>query len=48
MTAILVLLVFFLGYGFGGASYIRKIQSGRVEINGRVWFCKDTGPIVRR
>jgi len=48
MTVIIVgLLAFILGYGFGGASYINKIRSGRVEIGGRIYFCKDTGPKVR-
>lgn len=48
MTALIIgALVFFLGYGFGGASYIRKIQSGRVVISGRIWSCRDTGPVVR-
>ena len=47
-TLIIGLLAFLLGYGFGGAYYIRRIQSGRVEISGRVWSCKDTGPVVRK
>lgn len=46
-TVIIGLLAFFLGYGFGGAYYIRKIRAGRVEIEGRIYFCKDTGPVVR-
>ena len=50
MTTVIIgigLLAYFLGYAFGGAAYIRKIQSGRVEIGGRIYFCKDTGPVVR-
>lgn len=48
MTAIIVgLLAFALGYGFGGAGVIRQVQNGRVVAGGRIYLCKDTGPIVR-
>lgn len=48
MTAIIVgLLAFILGYGFGGAGVIRQVQNGRVVAGGRIYSCKDTGPVVR-
>lgn len=43
----LVFMAFLFGFGFGGAYYIQKIRSGRVEISGRIYHCKDTGPVVR-
>lgn len=46
-TVIIGLLAFFLGYIFGGAHYVRDIRSGRVETGGRIYLCKDTGPVVR-
>lgn len=38
---------FILGLGVGGGYILRQVQSGRVVAGGRVYYCKDTGPVVR-
>lgn len=48
MTAVIVgVAAFVLGIGVGGASIIRQVRSGRLVAGGRIYLCKDTGPIVR-
>ena len=41
------LLSLVLGYSVGAGSVLRDVRSGRVVHRGRVYFCKDTGPLVR-
>jgi len=47
MAVIVGLLAFVLGIGVGGASIIRQVRSGRLVAGGRIYLCKDTGPVVR-
>ncbi len=47
VTAVIGILAFLLGYGLGGGAIIRRVQSGRIIISGRIYLCKDTGPEVR-
>ena len=46
-----LLIVFLLAFGMGlilGAStVIRQVQAGRLVAGGRIYFCKDIGPVVR-
>lgn len=44
---IVFLLAFHLGLILGGGAVVRQVQSGRVVAGGRIYFCKDTGPMVR-
>jgi len=44
---IVFLLAFHLGLILGVGAVVRQVQSGRVAAGGRIYFCKDTGPIVR-
>lgn len=46
-TLLLVLMTFFIGFGSGGVYIVRQVQSGRVVAHGRIYLCKDTGPVVR-
>ena len=41
------LLGSFMGLIIGAGSVIRQVQSGRIVIGGHIYFCKDTGPVVR-
>ena len=47
LTLLLLLLTFYFGVGVGGVYIIRQVQSGRVVAHGRIYLCKDTGPVVR-
>lgn len=47
MSIVIGVLSFFLGIGVGGASIIRQVRSGRLVAGGRIYLCKDTGPVVR-
>lgn len=48
MTAVIVgVAAFVLGIGVGGASIIRQVRSGRLVAGGRIYLCRDTGPVVR-
>lgn len=47
MTWIVGIVCFVVGVGIGGASIIRQVQSGRLEACGRIYLCKDTGPVIR-
>lgn len=47
VAAVIGILAFLLGYGLGGGSIIRRVQSGRIVIGGRIYLCKDTGPEVK-
>lgn len=47
MAGIVGLLAFVLGIGVGCASIIRQVRSGRLVAGGRIYLCKDTGPVVR-
>ena len=38
---------FLLGAGLGGAGIVRQVRAGRVVIGGRIYFCRDTGPVIR-
>ncbi len=38
---------FILGVGIGAANIIRQVRSGRIVINGRIYYCRDTGSVVR-
>lgn len=44
---IVFLLAFGLGLVVGAGTVVRQVQSGRVVAGGRIFFCKDTGPLVR-
>lgn len=47
MAVIVGLVAFVLGIGVGSASIIRQVRSGRMVAGGRIYLCKDTGPVVR-
>lgn len=47
MVVVIGILAFLLGVGVGGASIIRQVSSGRLVAGGRIYLCKDTGPVVR-
>lgn len=47
LTVIEGLAAFFLGMGIGAASIIAQVRTGRLVAGGRVYLCKDTGPVVR-
>ena len=47
MMVLVALLAFVLGVGVGGASILRRVRSGRLVAGGRIYLCKDTGPVVR-
>lgn len=47
LTVIVAAGAFFLGLGLGAASIIRQVRSGRLVACGRIYWCKDTGPVVR-
>ena len=44
---IVTLLALVLGYSVGAGSVLRDVRSGRVVHRDRVYFCQDTGPLVR-
>lgn len=44
---IVFLLAFHLGLILGAGAVVRQVQAGRVVAGGRIYFCKDTGPMVR-
>lgn len=46
-AAVIGILAFLVGYGLGGGAIIRRVQSGRIVIGGRIYLCKDTGPEVK-
>lgn len=50
MTAVivgLIVLAFVLGLRLGRACIIQRVRSGRLEASGRIYLCKDTGPVVK-
>ena len=47
MAVIVGVAAFALGIGVGGASIIRQVRSGRLVAGGRIYLCRDTGPVVR-
>lgn len=47
LTMIVAAGAFFLGLGLSAASIIRQLRSGWVVACGRIYWCKDTGPVVR-
>lgn len=47
MIAVVAAVAFSLGLGIGGASIIRQVRSGRLVAGGRIYLCKDTGPVTR-
>lgn len=47
MTVLAGLGLFFLGFCLGAGAIIRQVRSGRLVAGGRVYRCKDTGPLVR-
>ena len=47
MAVIVGVAAFVLGIGVGGASIIRQVRSGRLVAGGRIYLCRDTGPVVR-
>lgn len=47
MVLIVGVAAFVLGVGIGGASIVRQVKSGRLVAGGRIYRCKDTGPVVR-
>lgn len=44
---LVALLAFVLGVGVGGAIILCRVRSGRLVAGGRIYLCKDTGPVVR-
>lgn len=48
MAVIVGLMAFILGVGVGSASIIKQVRSGRLVAGGRIYLCKDMGPVVRR
>ena len=47
ITVIVGAVSLFVGDGLGGASILRQVKRGRVVAGGRIYFCRDTGPVVR-
>ena len=47
LTAIAAIGAFFLGFCFGAGAVVRQVCSGRLVAGGRVYFCKDTGPVAK-
>lgn len=47
LTVLISIGAFVLGIGIGAAAIIKQVRSGRIEISGRIYYCKDTGPVVR-
>lgn len=47
LTVIAAVGAFLLGLGLGAAGIIRQVRSGRLVAGGRIYWCKDTGPVVR-
>ena len=47
MAVIVGVAAFMLEIGVGGASIIRQVRSGRLVAGGRIYLCRDTGPVVR-
>lgn len=47
LTVIIAVVAFFLGAAAEAAAIIRQVRSGRLVIDGRIYLCKDTGPVVR-
>lgn len=46
-TVIVALLALAAGYAAGSRSVLWSVRGGRVVYRGRVYLCKDTGPLVR-
>lgn len=44
MTALALILVAILAYALGMAHVMRQVVSGRVDISGRRYECRDAGP----
>ena len=44
---VVALAMLALGIAIGRISIVVAIKSGRVVFAGRVYWCKDTGPLVR-
>lgn len=44
MTVLAVILVAILAYALGYGAMMRKVISGRVDISGRRYECRDVGP----
>ncbi len=44
---IVALAMLVLGIAIGKMSVILRVRSGRLVHAGRIYWCKDTGPIVR-
>lgn len=47
VTIIVGAAAFILGVGVGAAAIIRQVRSGRIVIRGRIYYCRDTGSVVR-
>ena len=47
ITVIVGAVALFVGIGLGGASVLRQVKRGRVVSGGRIYICKDTGPVIR-
>lgn len=47
LTVILAAGAFFLGLCFGAGAVIRQVRSGRLVAGGRIYLCRDTGPVER-
>lgn len=48
MTVVIVVTgAFVLGFCFGAGTVIRQVRSGRLVAGGRIYRCRDTGPVVR-
>lgn len=44
MTVLALILVAILAYAAGEGAVMRKVISGRVDISGRRYECRDAGP----
>lgn len=47
ITVVVGVAALFVGIGLGGASILRQVKRGRVVAGGRIYWCKDTGPVVK-
>ena len=44
---IVALVALATGWAAGACAVLESVRRGRVVYRGRIYFCKDTGPLVR-
>lgn len=47
LTVIVAAGAFFLGLGLGAGAVIQQVRAGRLVVCGRIYWCKDIGPVAR-